>query len=137
MAPQDRFVSDTTFHVRYAETDAMGIVHHSSYIVYFEEARSDYTRQRGSDYADFERQGLYLAVTEVHARYVKPAHYGQQVTIRTWLEALQSRGLSFGYEVVDTATGEQHATGITRHICINRAGQVVKIPDAWRTWAQG
>ena len=57
------FVAEATFHVRYAETDAQGIVHHASYIVYFEEGRSEYIRQRGSSYADFERSGFYLAVT--------------------------------------------------------------------------
>jgi acyl-CoA thioester hydrolase len=136
LTPQDRFVSETTFYVRYAETDAMRIVHHSSYIIYFEEARSDYTRQRGSDYADFERGGLFLSVVEVNARYVRPARYGQQVTIRTWIEAIQSRGLTFSYEVVDTATGAVHVTGTTRHICVNRDGQVAKIPEAWQQWAK-
>jgi acyl-CoA thioester hydrolase len=133
--PQDRFVSETTFHVRYAETDAMRIVHHSSYIVYFEEGRSDYTRQRGSDYADFEREGLFLSVVEVNARYLRPARYGQQVTIRTWIETIQSRGLTFAYEIVDAETGGICVTGTTRHICINRDGQVVKIPAAWQDWA--
>jgi acyl-CoA thioester hydrolase len=137
LSPQNRFTTHTTFFVRYAETDAMGIVHHSSYVVYLEEARSDYTRQRGSDYAEFERGGLYLAVTEVNIRYARPARYGQQITIKTWLEAIQSRGMTFGYEVSNPADGEIHATGTTRHICINREGQVVKIPEAWRSWAEG
>ncbi len=136
MAPQDRFVAETTFHVRYAETDAMRIVHHSSYIVYFEEARSDYTRQRGSDYANFEKEGVFLSVVEVNARYVRPARYGQQITVRTWIEALQSRGLTFVYEVLNPVTGEVHVTGSTRHICINRDGQVVRIPEAWLNWAE-
>ncbi len=114
----------------------MRIVHHSSYIVYFEEARSDYTRQRGSDYANFEQEGLFLSVVEVNARYVRPARYGQQITVRTWIEALQSRGLTFAYEVLNPATGEIHATGSTRHICINRDGQVVRIPEAWLHWAE-
>ena len=81
MAPTDRFVTEITFHVRYAETDAMGIVHHTSYIVYFEEGRSHYARQRGSDYASFERGGHYLAVTEVSARYIKPARYDDPIII--------------------------------------------------------
>jgi len=132
----DLFLTETTFHVRYAETDAMGIVHHSSYIVYFEEARSDYTRQRGSDYALFERDGFYLAVTEVNARYVKPARFGQQVTVRTWIESLQSRAMTFAYEIVDTASRATHVTGTTRHVCLNRAGAVTKIPEAWRAWAE-
>ncbi|MCU0496804.1 MAG: acyl-CoA thioesterase [Anaerolineae bacterium] len=135
MPPTDRFVSQTTFHIRYAETDAMRIVHHSSYVIYFEEARSDYTRQRGSDYALFERDGLFLAVTEVHARYVKPARYGQQITIHTWIEDLQSRGLVFAYEITHAETGEIHVTGTTKHLCLNLDGKVTRLPDAWRHWA--
>lgn len=133
--PQDRFVSETTFHVRYAETDAMRIVHHSSYIVYFEEGRSVYTRQRGEDYANFEREGVFLAVTEVKSRYLKPAVYGQQITVCTWLESVQSRGLVFAYAVLDAASREVLVTGQTKHICINRDQQVVRIPEGWRRWA--
>jgi len=131
-----KFVTETTFHVRYAETDAMRIVHHSSYVVWFEEARSDYTRQRGEDYANFERQGLYLAVTEVNARYLKPASYGHQVTIRTWIEALQSRGMTFAYEVLHAETRETLVTGHTKHICIDGQGAVKRIPEAWKKWAE-
>ncbi len=97
----ERVVIENTFYVRYAETDAMGIVHHASYIVYFEEGRSNYARQRGSDYASFERSGRYLAVAEVNARYIKPAIYGQLITVRCWIEEMKSRALTFGYEIVD------------------------------------
>jgi acyl-CoA thioester hydrolase len=135
VAPTDRFVAETTFRVRYAETDAMGIVHHSSYIIYFEEGRSSYSRQRGSDYASFERGGLFLAVTEVTARYVKPAHYDQAVTIRCWLEELKSRGLTFSYEIVAAETGDLLVTGQSKHICIDRSGKVAAIPPQWRAWA--
>lgn len=133
--PTDRFVSETSFHVRYAETDAMRIVHHSSYIVYFEEGRSAYTRQRGEDYANFERGGTYLAVTEVGARYVKPAVYGQMITVCTWIESLQSRGLTFRYAIVAADTRDPFVTGYTKHICINEEGRVIRIPESWRSWA--
>ncbi len=96
-------VIENTFYVRYAETDAMGIVHHASYIVYFEEGRSNYARQRGSDYASFERSGRYLTVAEVNARYIKPAVYGQLITVRCWIEEMKSRALTFAYEIVDAA----------------------------------
>jgi acyl-CoA thioester hydrolase len=135
LSPTDRFVAAVTFHVRYAETDAMGIVHHSSYIIYFEEGRSSYARQRGSNYADFEKSGRYLTVTEVNARYHKPAHYGQQLTIYCWIEDMKSRGLTFGYEIIDAATRELLVTGFSKHICITRNGQVVMLPDEWRRWA--
>ena len=135
MAPTDRFVAETTFHVRYAETDAMGIVHHASYIVYFEEGRSSYARQRGSDYASVERSGYYLTVAEVNARYLKPAQYSQRLTIRCWIDEMKSRALTFGYEIVDAETREILVTGFSKHICITHDGKVTKLPETWRVWA--
>ncbi|MBC6936967.1 MAG: acyl-CoA thioesterase [Chloroflexi bacterium] len=135
MAPTDRYVAATTFHVRYAETDAMGVVHHASYIVYFEEGRSAYSRQRGHDYASFERSGHYLAVSEVGARYIKPAHYDDCITVRCWIGEMKSRSLTFEYEIVHADMGEPLVTGFSKHICITHDGQVVKIPDVWRAWA--
>ncbi len=131
MPPGDRFVSENTFYVRYAETDAMGIVHHSVYIVYFEEARSHFSRVVGASYADFERSGYWLTVAEVHARYIVPTRYGQQITARCWIDELKSRGVTFGYELVDAATGTVCVTGYSRHVCINHQGQVCHVPTDW------
>jgi acyl-CoA thioester hydrolase len=130
----DRYIAEVSFYVRYAETDAMGIVHHASYIVYFEEGRTNYARQRGSDYASFEKSGYYLTVTEVNARYLKPARYGQRLTVRCWIEEMKSRALTFAYEIVDSTTGDLHVTGYSKHICITHEGQVAKIPAEWRAW---
>jgi len=124
--------TETTFHVRYAETDAMGIVHHSAYIIWFEEGRSHHLRSLGSDYARLETGGYHLAVTEVQARYLAPARYGQRVTVRTRLESLRSRSLSMTYQVVDAESDHLLVTGRTRLICINRRGQVARIPSEWR-----
>lgn len=132
MAPTDRFVSETTFRVRYAETDAMGITHHSVYIVYFEEARSHYSRVRGADYADFERSGYWLTVAEVQARYRVPTRYAQAITVRCWVQEARSRGLTFAYEVVDAESGTLCVTGYSKHVCINHEAQVCLIPDLWR-----
>jgi acyl-CoA thioester hydrolase len=131
MPPTDRYVAEARFHVRYAETDAMGIVHHASFIVYMEEARSHYARVRNGDYARLIEHGYFLAVAEVHARYAVPARYGQELLIYCWIEELKSRGLTFGYEIVDSASKVSHVTGHTRHICITHDGQVARIPDSW------
>ncbi|MBZ0291054.1 MAG: acyl-CoA thioesterase [Anaerolineae bacterium] len=130
------FIAETTFYVRYAETDAMGIVHHASYVVYLEEGRTNYARQRGNDYASFERSGYYLAVTEISVRYIKPARYGQQVTVRCWIEEMKSRGLTFAYEIIDAQSRDLFVTGTSKHICITHTGQVARLPEAWRSWAQ-
>jgi acyl-CoA thioester hydrolase len=128
----EKKVIDTTFHVRYAETDQMGVVHHAAYIVWFEEGRSSWMRAMGSNYADFEASGLNLAVSEVYARYEAPALYGRQVTVRTWLETMRSRTAQICYEILDTESGRRLVTGYTRHICVDREGNVMRIPDRWR-----
>ncbi len=134
--PDDSAIAETTFHVRYAETDQMGIVHHSAYIVWFEEGRSAWSRQAGRPYADFERAGYLLAVSEVGARYLVPARYDQRVTVRTRVSQVRSRLIRFEYEVLAADTGEALVTGFTSHICLDRHGKPSRIPEEWRHfWA--
>ncbi len=134
MPPIDRYISSTEFYVRYAETDAQGIVHHSSYVVWLEEARSHYARARGTDYAEFERMGYNLSVIELHVRYAAPARYGDLITARCWVNELRSRTVTFGYEVQHAQTGILFATGESRHICVTRDGKVTVIPVEQRVW---
>ena len=135
MPPTDHYVAETEFKVRYAETDAMGIVHHRQYIVYFEVGRTDYSHQRGKPYSEFEANGLYLTVTEISVQYRLPARYDQHLKILTWIENVKSRGLTFAYEIRDAQRDELLVNGWTKHICIDREGNVSRIPEAWRDWA--
>ena len=128
----DKRIVETTFPVRYAETDQMQIVHHANYIVWMEEGRSEFMRASGGDYAAVERGGHLLAVTNVQARYLAPAHYGERVTVRTWVEELRSRTLTFGYEIVNAETGTLLVTGQSEHVCMDRQGRVIRIPEAIR-----
>ena len=133
---QEKIV-ETTFHVRYAETDQMRVAHHVAYIVWFEEGRSAWMRAMGGDYADFEAEGFYLVVSEVQARYLAPALYGRRVTVRTWVDELHSRIVKFGYEVIDVESGQTLVTGYTRHICTDHQGQVTRIPKKWQEMLGG
>ncbi len=132
MKLEDSDVVETTFHVRYAETDAMGIVHHSAYIVWFEEGRSAWGRAKGLPYNDFEKAGFFLALTELHARYACAALYGQRVTVRTRLAEVRSRSLTFTYEIVSADTGQLYVSGETQHICVTRDGRPTRLPDEWK-----
>jgi acyl-CoA thioester hydrolase len=125
---------ETTFRVRYAETDQMGIVHHASYVVWLEEGRSNWMRVHGSSYAQFEREGLVLAVTDLNVRYKRPARYDQPVTVRCWVESVRSRQMQFSYEIVDPATGEIFVAASTKHVCLDRNGKVVNIPEKWQIY---
>ena len=130
-------ITETTFHVRYAETDRMGIVHHAAYLVWFEEGRSAFIRQRGWSYAAIERDGYFLAAAELDAKYIRAAQYDQLVTVRTWVENRQSRAVAFGCEVVDGCSGDVLFRASIKLICLNAAGQVTRIPAAWSAWLDG
>jgi acyl-CoA thioester hydrolase len=125
-------VVEATLRVRYAETDAMGIVYHSNYIVWFEVGRGEYMRQQGDDYAQWEAGGYYLPVIEVQARYLAPARYADLVTVKTRVEEARSRQVTFAYEVVMAETGQLLATGRTKHICVDEEGAIKTIPQAMR-----
>lgn len=120
--------SASLIRVRYAETDAMGIVHHSRYLPWFEVGRSDWLREAGLSYGEFQALGYYLTVVEVGARYYKPACYDQLVTVRTWVSEVQSRAIRMEYEIVDEA-GATLVTGFTRHICVTHAGKPTRLPQ--------
>ena len=126
------YAVETTLRVRYAETDAMGIVYHTNYIVWFEVGRGEHMRQQGSDYAHVEDQGYYLPVVEVQARYLAPARYADLVRVRTWVEEARSRQVTFAYEVVMAETGQLLATGRTKHVCVDKEGAIRTIPQEIR-----
>ena len=126
---EERFVSESRFRVRYAETDAMKIVHHSSYIVWFEEGRSEYMRQMGFPYTKLEAMGLYLAVTEIQARYLRAARYDEEIRVETSLENLRSRGLTFHYRVFRASDDTLLAEGRSVHVCIDGKGHPRKLPQ--------
>ncbi|MEJ2211934.1 MAG: thioesterase family protein, partial [Anaerolineae bacterium] len=111
-----------------AETDAMGVVYHANYLVWFEVGRGDYFRALGQDYGNWEATGYLLPVSEAYARYHAPARFGELVTVRTWVEQVRSRGLTLGYEAIHTESGRRLASGWTRHICMDREGRACRLP---------
>jgi acyl-CoA thioester hydrolase len=128
----DKGQEETSFHVRFAETDLMGIVHHSTYLVWFEEARSAFMRAKGTSYTAFEAEGVSLAVSEAEVRYIAPAKYDRLITVQCQVDEVKSRKVSFSYTVLDAETGQKLATGVTRHICMTRDGRTARLPDKWR-----
>lgn len=126
------FTHETSFHVRYAETDESGVAHHSTYLVWFEEGRSSFLRALGSGYDQFVQEGLYLPVVEAQVQYRAPAVYNQLITVRVWIAEVKSRAMTFAAEVVDAQSRQLLAQGHTRHICTDQAGHARRVPEAWR-----
>jgi acyl-CoA thioester hydrolase len=91
---------DTSVRVRYAETDQMGVVYHSNYLVYFEIGRTEAMRRIGISYAELEQRGYVLAVTETGCKHRASARYDDVLTVRTWLREVTKTRLRFEYEVL-------------------------------------
>jgi acyl-CoA thioester hydrolase len=125
--------TSTTFRVRYAETDQMGVVYYANYFIWFEVGRTDFCRRRGFAYRDLEEQdGLCLIVAEARCRYKAPARYDDEIEVRTYLKDVRRRVLVFGYEIYRTATDDLLAEGETVHVITNRAGRPRPLPDKYR-----
>jgi acyl-CoA thioester hydrolase len=96
----------------------MGIVHHSSYLIYLEEGRTALMRALGFPYDEVERRGLGMAVRRVDVRYRSAARYGDVVLVRTRVERFRGASILYVYEVVRQADGELLATGSAEVACL-------------------
>lgn len=124
---------ETEVKVRYAETDAQGVVYHGSYVVWFEVGRTEYCEAAGYPYARMEAEGVNIVVSDLAARFRRPARYGDTVRVATRLAAVRSRGCTFAYRVT-LADGAVAVEGETVHLFVDRAtGRPVAVPEPVRT----
>ena len=123
--------SETQLRVRYAETDQMGVVYHSNYVIWFEVGRVEALRQLGFTYKEMEQDGCHLPVVEVRCRYKAPARYDDVITVRTRLKKFRSNLIRFGYEIVRAADGTLLAEGETVHLTLDDRGERRTFPDKY------
>lgn len=93
----------TQVRVRYKDTDQMGIMHHSNYIVLYEQARTEWLRDMGLTYAEIEHRGIMSPIIEVHSRYHYPAFYDEVLTIKVSMEEMPAARLVIASEVYNEA----------------------------------
>jgi acyl-CoA thioester hydrolase len=114
--------------VRFAETDAMGIVHHSSYLLYLEEARVAYLAAHGHDYDVIHEAGEDFSVIEVHLAYRKPVRFGERVMVDTTIS--QIKGARFTIDYTVSVGDDVRVTAQTVHATVDRNGRPRR-PPAW------
>ncbi|WP_409305655.1 acyl-CoA thioesterase [Peribacillus sp. SCS-155] len=112
-------ISEKAIEVRYAETDQMGVVYHANYLIWMEVGRTQLIKDLGFNYAEMEEDGVISPVMDINASYKKPVHYGETVTIKTWIESYDGLRVSYGYEII-SQSGEVAATGKSLHVCVKR-----------------
>lgn len=127
----------TTLRVRYAETDAMGVVYYANYLVWFELGRTDWIRAHGVTYREFEEQGVLLPVVHASCTYKRSACYDDLVRVKTILAGLTRARVSFVYHLT-RLDGDQEvllAEGRTDHAFLSRDGRVVRLDRYPPLWA--
>jgi acyl-CoA thioester hydrolase len=113
---------------RFAETDAMGIVHHAAYLPYLEEARVAYLRHLGHPYEEVRRDGFNFAVLEVAVRYRRPLEFDELVDVRLRAGAVSRATFQLAYLL--TVDDDVRATAVTVHGCVDPSGKAGRLP-AW------
>jgi acyl-CoA thioester hydrolase len=114
------FIFSTDVRVRFAETDAQGVAHNASYLVWFEVARVEYLRTYAGGYQALRDRGIEALVLESHCRYVTPARFDDLLSVHT--RCVDVRGARFRYEyVIVRDDGALMADGYTSHACVDTA----------------
>lgn len=115
--------------VRYSETDQMGFVYHANYLVWCEIGRTELMRSVGFAYADLERSGIRLAVTEASLRYLHAARYDDDIRVVTTLTTARSRSITLGYEIFRDGDDDRLlARATTRLVAIDEGGAPCRLP---------
>lgn len=117
----------TEIRVRYNETDAMGFLHHSNYLCYFEVGRTELFRAQGGSYRRMEELKLYFVVARIDVRYRRPARYDDLLTLHTEIARVTPAKLEHSYRLF---RGEELLAEANSVIaCVNEAGEVQRIPE--------
>jgi acyl-CoA thioester hydrolase len=127
-------VGETTIRVRYVETDQMGVVYHSNFIIWFEVGRVELLRQLGFEYKEMESvDDCHIAVVDLRVRYKAPARYDDQILVRTRLRNVRDSLLHFSYEVARATDGTLLAEGETTHLVVDREFNRKTLPEKYQT----
>ena len=120
--------SHSELRVRYSETDQMGVVYHANYLVWCEIGRTDFIRQHGVSYAEMEKGGVFLVVSEATLRLHASARYDDLVRVATTLAEVRSRQLTFDYAITRGDTGERLVTARTKLVSLAAGARPAALP---------
>ncbi|HEX9987198.1 MAG TPA: thioesterase family protein [Chloroflexia bacterium] len=133
---EDKREISHTFRVRYAETDAMGIVHHSSYVIWLEMGRTEFMRAFGFTYRELEEMGVVMPVLEIGVRYRQPAYYDDELRISTWVDELSRTKIKLAYKIVRTSDGKLLTEGFSLHTFTGHDGRLIRITHHLEAWSR-
>lgn len=113
-------ISKSKITVRYAETDQMGIAHHSNYPIWYEVARTDLIKKIGMSYTEMENQGVSVPLIELQCKYIAAAFYEDELTIEAKVSNVTPVKLEFEYKIYKNGSSKPINTGRTLHALVNK-----------------
>lgn len=132
MDEQIGIAGETRLRVRYAETDKMGVVYHSNFVIWFEVGRVELLRQLGFEYSRMEKDdNCHIPVVDLRVRYKAPALYDDEIVVRTRLRNARQSLLHFAYEILRAGDETLLATGETTHIIVNDKFERCALPERY------
>ena len=120
----------TELRVRYAETDQMGVVYHANYLIWCELGRTDFIRITGRPYAELERDGVRLAVSDAQMRFHASARYDDPIVVHTRLVELRSRAMRFSYRIRNADSRKLLVSASTSLVSTDDAARLVRLPES-------
>ena len=121
------YISKTKITVRYAETDQMGIVHHSNYLIWFEAGRTDFIKGSKISYSEMEEEGILIPLAESNCKYIIGAKYEDELIIKTWVKELTPIKVEFNYSVIREKDQKEIAKGSTLHVFVSKDFKIVNL----------
>ncbi|MFL0167171.1 MULTISPECIES: acyl-CoA thioesterase [Clostridium] len=121
------YISETRIVVRYAETDKMGIVHHSNYFIWFEAGRTDFIKGSNISYSEMEENGILIPLAESNCKYIIGAKYEDELIIKTWVKQLTPVKVEFNYSVIRENDQKEIAKGSTLHVFVNNDFKIINL----------
>ncbi|HEV7553105.1 MAG TPA: thioesterase family protein [Candidatus Angelobacter sp.] len=132
MVAKETIVGETRLRVRYAETDKMGVVYHSNFVIWFEVGRVELLRQLGFQYKEMESEdNCHIPVVDLRVRYKAPAQYDDEILVRTQIKNVRSSMLHFSYEIIRESDRTLLATGETMHIIVDNKLERTALPEKY------
>ncbi len=121
------YISETKIIVRYAETDQMGIVHHSNYLIWFEAGRTDFIKESQISYSEMEKEGVLIPLAESNCKYIFGAKYEDELIIKTWVQELTPVKVEFNYSVIREMDKKEIAKGSTLHVFVSKDFKIINL----------
>ncbi|MEX0985846.1 MAG: thioesterase family protein [Bacteroidales bacterium] len=122
------YTTKTTYRVRYADTDQMGVVYYGNYPRFYEIGRSEMIRDLGYTYKELENSGVFMPVTSVNARYLYPLYYDELITIETTLKKMPQARMVFFHTIYNEENQVVHTAEVTLVFLSKETNRPVRVP---------